>query len=122
MKLENLTFSQKGSYGNRYLYTVPSVRISLYCQGKRQSVVVSFYNCDNLYKSNTYCRYAIAGNRLYFMYCVKSESAYALSKLSKTSKNRKFQVMYNKELSKFVRSGVYTPKLDNECGLWYIEY
>ncbi len=123
MKFENLTFSCKSRRcGKRNRYTVPSVRFSLQKLKKRGDlIVISFPMCDSMYTSNNHVRYAIAGNRCYFMFCGESEVAYKMTKTG-TSKTNRIGVMYNKELSRFVRDIVYTPKLDNECGLWYVEY
>lgn len=123
MKFENLVFQKKAGGGARtYSYSYPNVTIRRgNSGGKRTKTVCTFRACDSLYESNTHCVYAIAGNRLYFMFCGDSKSAYKLFKPT-NSKTYQMHVQYNKEISKFIRDKEYTPKLDNECGLWYIEY
>lgn len=128
MKFENLVFQNKsrkgGSRGARN-YAYPNVSCSGVKAGHGSSkrVVFTFRACDTLYSSNNYCCYAIAGNRIYFMFCGESDSAYKLMKVRSSAKEkRQLGIQYNKETSKFISSKEYTPKLDNECGLWYIEY
>lgn len=126
MKLENLVFqkrSSKGSHSKGGNYSYPNVRCSSIANGHgKRRTVFKFRACDTLYESNTHCVYAIAGNRLYFMFCGDSDTAYKLTTLTRSKKVRQLSVQYNKEISKFIRDEEYTPKLDNECGLWYIEY
>ena len=127
MKFENLVFQNKSRKGNRGArnYAYPNVSCSsVKAGGSRRRVVFTFRACDTLYSSNNYCCYAIAGNRIYFMFCGESDSAYKLTKVPGSAKLEKRQlgIQYNKETSKFISSKEYTPKLDNECGLWYIEY
>lgn len=130
MKLENLVFQKKsargrGNAGRTYSY--PNVCCSCVASGHgTKKTVFRFRSCDTLYDSNNYCVYALAGNRMYFMFCGESDSAYKLTVPTNTeqckNKLRVLTVQYNKETSKFIRNEEYTPKLDNECGLWYIEY
>ena len=125
MKMENLVFQKKcawgGGHGN---YSYPNVTIKRMSSGHKEfRTKIAFRCCDNLYSSNKYCVYAIAGNRLYFMFCGDSRQAYKMHKpKGMTSEYYYIAVQYNKEMSKFIRNEEYTPKLDNECGLWYIEY
>ena len=131
MKLENLVFQKRSGFGSRSnasrTYSYPNVRCSSVCSGHgTKRTVFRFRGCDTLYDSNNYCVYALAGNRMYFMFCGESDSAYKLTVpapyKNKKNKLRVLSVQYNKETSKFIRDKEYTPKLDNECGLWYIEY
>lgn len=128
MKLENLVFqkkSSKGGFGCRN-YSYPNVRCSAAHTGHGyKKTEFTFRACDTLYESNTHCVYAIAGNRIYFMFCGESNSAYKLTvppHAKDKARVRKLGIQYNKETSKFISDKEYTPKLDNECGLWYIEY
>lgn len=127
MKIENLIFQKKSIRGRSSVgrtYSYPNVCCSSVSNGHgTKKTVFRFRSCDSLYSSNNYCVYAIAGRRIYFMFCGESASAYKLTNPSKSKKHlRVLTVMYNKETSKFIRDDEYTPKLDNECGLWYIEY
>lgn len=124
MKFENLVFQNKKRGGNRQVNTgYPNVYVSkTSCGNSKYRTRISFRCCDTLYSSNTHVVYAIAGNRLYFMFCGDSNQAYKLTFSNKTTKVPFVVVQYNKEISKFIRDEEYTPKLDNECGLWYIEY
>lgn len=122
MKLENLVFQNKKNVGlSSVNKSYPNVRVSK-AKGGRGSyrTRIAFRCCDTLYSSNTHVTYAIAGNRLYFMFCGDSRQAYKISNLNKSIPI--LIIQYNKEISKFIRNDEYTPKLDNECGLWYIEY
>lgn len=123
MKLENLTFSTKAVMGGRRLvYEYPVVRISQINE-KHPSISIVFHNCLNIYKTNTHCRFAIAGNRLYFMFSTKAKVAYSMTTPHNcTADTKRFVVAtsVNGELTKFVNDNVYTPKLDEECGLYYI--
>lgn len=124
MKLENLCFQNKKTVGGKYRVNTsyPNVYVSRVKSGhKNYRTRVSFRACDTLYLSNAYATYAIAGNRLYFMFCGDSKQAYKLVKSSKSSSVPCIIIQYNKEISKFIRDEEYTPKLDNECGLWYVE-
>jgi len=137
MKLENLTFCTKGSNGNCQRISVPAVKVTLVKTGTRKSVGktavrVAFHSCAKLYASNNNCRYAIAGNRLYFMFTSSTDNSYKLGistyhprtlnyKDNPELKVKSFTVAKDKELSKFVCKEHYTPNLDNECGLYYIE-
>lgn len=123
MKLENLVFQNKKNVGRCLVNkSYPNVRVSRVKNGNSgYRTRVAFRCCDTLYSSNNHVTYAIAGNRLYFMFCGDSNQAYSL----KTPKNSTIPVVtiqYNKEISKFIRDNEYTPKFDSECGLWYIEY
>jgi len=130
MKIENLVFQKKcrrggySSVGRTYSY--PNVCCSSMNKGHgTKKVVFRFRSCDTLYSSNNYCVYALAGNRLYFMFCGESDSAYKLTIPTNAKHKNKLRVLsiqYNKETSKFIRDKEYTPKLDSDCGLWYIEY
>ena len=128
MKLENLTFCKKSNCGGSTI-DVPAIKVTMNGKvGKQVRVRIAFHSCVDLYKSNTYCRYAIAGNRLYFMFTCSDDNSYNLkfsshySKVPDERRARSFTVTKDKELSKFAKSDYYTPKLDNECGLYYIEY
>lgn len=125
MKLENLVFQTKKTMGRGSVNkSYPNVRVSKISGGRpnRYRTRIVFRCCDTLYSSNTHVTYAIAGNRLYFMFCGYSNQAYKLRTASKTTTIPCLTVQHNKEISKFIRDEEYTPKLDNECGLWYIEY
>ena len=131
MKLENLTFCKKSRRFGHGRILVPSIKVTLVKSGGRDKsmVRIAFHSCIDLYNSNTYCRYAIAGNRLYFMFSCSDDNSYKLS-YSSHCRNHKYDeraaksigVRRDRELSKFVSEDFYTPKLDNECGLYYIEY
>ena len=122
MKFENLVFQNKKHVGSIPVNTsYPNVRVSRITAGRGYyRIRIAFRCCDKLYSSNTHVTYAIAGNRLYFMFCGDSKQAYKLGNLNK--RIPVLVIQYNKEISKFIRNDEYTPKLDNECGLWYIEY
>lgn len=123
MKLDNLVFQKKrcsGGRGGRLGF--PYIRVRMMKTGKFYKTKIIFGNCQQFYASNKCCVYAIAGNRLYFMWCGESSDAYKMNKTSASSKGSVYiAIQYNKEVSKFIRDREYTPKLDNECGLYYIE-
>ncbi len=123
MKLDNLVFQKKRcSGGLKSRLGFPYIRVRTMKTGKFSKTKIIFGNCQQFYSSNKYCVYAIAGNRLYFMWCGESLDAYKMIKTSASSKCSVFiAVQYNKEVSKFIRDREYIPKLDNECGLYYIE-
>lgn len=131
MKLENLVFQKKAKNYAHVNLSYPNVKVTgVRTAGHRSGVRISFRMCASLYGNNTYCVYAIAGNRLYFMFSSESWDGYKLQIASSSKKSKSkpynptksFVISGNNEVSKFISAKEYTPKLDNECGLWYIEY
>lgn len=121
MKLENLDFSVN-PMSTRQKSTVPAVSVRL--TSKNNNIVkVTFYAFKDFYGDKHYVRFAIAGNRLYFLFSVCKGVGHTLLKCSSSVKSDTvfFNCASNKELSKFVDTrNLYTPKLDEECGLYYI--
>ena len=123
MKIENLSFSVKGGASRGASYTTPTVRVRFMKVRNKQGICVYMYRMSHIYKDAMYIRYARAGNRLYFLFTSSADKSYkmVIPCNSKQSDVRLLKIMSNDEVSCFVSDKGYTPKLDPECNLYYIE-